>query len=110
MKKQIMQNQAIESRQPLPCNGAMKMDLKDELKEAAEKLREQRDELKLKMHLANMEMRDEWENLEEKWDNFSARSQQFQKEMEPTVNDIHTALSLLADELKAGYKKIKESL
>jgi len=86
------------------------MDMKEEMAETAEKLRRERDQLSVKIHLASMEVRDEWQELEEKWENFSFRSEQFYKEVEPALGDIHTALSLLGDELKAGYKKIKAAL
>jgi hypothetical protein len=38
-----------------------------------EKLRQERDELKLKAHLGKAEMRDEWETLERKWEHLEGR-------------------------------------
>jgi len=84
--------------------------IKDELQDTTEKLRREREELSVKIHLASMEVRDEWEEFEEKWEEFTARSKQFYKEVEPSLGDIRTALSLLGSELEAGYKKIKSAL
>jgi redox-regulated HSP33 family molecular chaperone len=83
---------------------------KDELQDTTEKLRKQRDELSVKIHLASMEVRDEWEQVEEKWDEFTARSKQVYKEVEPSLGEIRAALSLLGSELEAGYEKIKSAL
>jgi hypothetical protein len=90
--------------------GAVIVNIKDELKDTTEKLRKQREELSVKMHLASMEVRDEWEEVEEKWEEFTARSKQFYKEVEPSLGEIRTALSLLGSELEAGYEKIKSAL
>ena len=76
----------------------------------AEILRKERDELGVKVHLAGMEVRDEWQELEEKWEQFSSNSKNFYKEVEPALGNIQAALNLLGEELKAGYKKIRDSL
>ena len=86
------------------------MTLKDDLKNTADKLRNQRDELKLQMHFANMEVLDDWESLERQWQEFIARSKQVQKEIETDTEKICTALLILGDEIKTGYKKIKTTL
>jgi SMC interacting uncharacterized protein involved in chromosome segregation len=86
------------------------MGIKEDINELADRLRRERDQLSVKIHLANMEVRDEWQDLEEKWEEFSSSSRRFYKEVEPAMSDIHAALSLLGDELKAGYKKIRDAL
>lgn len=74
------------------------------------KLKAQRDEIKLRMHLASMDIQDEWDELEKKWQDFSAKSAQLQQEVKPVVSDVKTALSLLGEEISTGYKKIKRAL
>ena len=86
------------------------MAIKDDMTETLERLRKERDELSVKVHLASMEVRDEWQELEEKWEKFRAKNRQFYKEIEPAVGDVKAVLSLLGEELKAGYKKIREAL
>ncbi len=39
-------------------------------------LRQKRDELRLQIHLASREAREEWEELEEKMEDFSSQSQE----------------------------------
>lgn len=86
------------------------MSVKDTVKNTLDTLREQRDELHVRIHLANMEVRDEWADLERKWEEFSAKCNHVQKEVEPVVGDIHSAVSLLGSELAEGYRKIKKAL
>ena len=84
-----------------PRKGSEKLD------ETLEKLRQQRDELKVKIHLANMEVRDEWQELEVLWQKMMAKANQLKNEVKPVASDIHTTLGLLADEIAEGYKKIR---
>ena len=86
------------------------MTIKDELEENLNALRQQRDELHLKIHLAGMEVQDEWDTLEEKWDELVNKSAKLKKELDPTLDDISMAYTLLEEELKKGYKKLKKAL
>lgn len=86
------------------------MSFKDDIDNTIANLKEQRDEIQLQMHLASMEVKDEWEELEEKWEDFVARNKQLQKEVEPALGDIKTAMLLLRDELKNGYARIRKAL
>lgn len=79
----------------------------EELKESIEQIR---DEIKLKAHLGEKETRDELEQLEKKWDKFIAGYKPLLKEAEETAKNAGTALSLAADELKAGYDRIRKKL
>ena len=86
------------------------MTMKDEVEEGVEALKQQRDELKLKMHLAGMEAHEEWDALEEKWGELVNKSRQLKKELDPTLDDINIAYRLLEGELKDGYEKLKNTL
>ena len=86
------------------------MTMKGEIDESVEVIRQQRDELQLKIHLAGLEVQDEWETLEEKWDELVNKSMQLKKQLDPTLDDINVAYSLLEDELKKGYEKLKKAL
>ena len=89
---------------------SIKDEIEDDLEDVIEKLKEERDELRVRMHLANMEMRDEWEELEKKWDQFVVKSGQVRTEVEPSVQEIKSALSLLGEEIANGYRKIKDAI
>lgn len=64
-------------------------------------LKQKRDELRLQMHLASREAKDEWEELEEKMEKFSDRAG-----LEDTGKGLGKAFSQLGRELKQGYERL----
>jgi hypothetical protein len=64
-----------------------------------------RDELALKMHLASLEVKEEWQELEGKLNEFTARA-----DMDHTAEGVASALTLLGQELKQGYQRIINAL
>lgn len=78
--------------------------------EIIETLRTQRDDLKVKIHLANMEVRDEWEEVEDKWEHLKSREAQIGKEVGKSAHEVGEAISLLGQEIKEGYKRIRNAL
>jgi hypothetical protein len=86
------------------------MNTKQNFNDMIEKLREQRDDINVKIHLANMEVRDEWQELEQKWGQLVDKTKHLNKEVEPTVESVHAAISLLGEEIKEGYRKVKRAL
>ena len=80
-------------------------DDKSDLNEKLEHLKQLRDELELKIQLGSMEARDEWHRLEEQWREFSEKAQ-----LDKTGEGVGSALSLLGEELKAGYQRLKKGL
>ncbi len=77
-----------------------------------EELKQKRDELRLQIHLASKEVKDEWEQLEEKMEDFSAKAKQFSNDakLKETGEGIGDALSQLGGELKRGYERIREAI
>ncbi|GAA4084671.1 hypothetical protein [Zhongshania borealis] len=86
------------------------MSTKQNVNDMIEKLREQRDDINVKIHLANMEVRDEWQELEQKWGQLVDKTKRLNKEVEPAVESVHAAISLLGEEIKEGYRKVKRAL
>lgn len=83
---------------------------KDELRELQQKLRTERDELKLKAHLLKAEMRDEWETVEEKWQHFESRMSQKKQAADRAKDEVARTLSKMGDEIKAAYRRIRNSI
>ncbi len=77
-----------------------------------EELKQKRDELRVQMHLASKEIKDEWEELEEKMEDFSGKAKQFSDDakLKETGEGIGDALGQLGSELKHGYERIREAL
>jgi len=80
--------------------------------EVIDDLKQKRDELRVQMHLASKEIRDEWEELEEKMEDFSRKAKQFAEDakLRETGAGIGDALGKLGGELKHGYQRIREAM
>ena len=75
------------------------------------KLKQERDELALKMHLGKKEAAAEWEKLEAKWHEIKARNMPPMKEaVDESSVGVGLALELAAEELRKGYEKIRNLL
>jgi hypothetical protein len=75
------------------------------------KLKQERDELALKMHLGKKEAVDEWERLETKWHEFTARKiPPVEDAVDESTVGVGLALELAAEELKSGYERIRKLL
>ena len=77
----------------------------DDFDDLIDDLKQQRDELRVQMNLASKEAKDEWRELEGKMEKFSAEAK-----LSKTGSGVSAALSLLGNELKLGYKRIREAL
>ncbi len=64
-----------------------------------------RDELQLKMHLASMEMKEEWRELEDKWQKFSSKTG-----LDESAQALGGSLEALGEELKNSYKRFRAGL
>ena len=76
-----------------------------ELDDIIAEIKQKRDELRLQMHLASKEAKDEWEELEEKMEEFTANAK-----LEETGEGIGKALGQLGNELKLGYERIRKAV
>ena len=85
-------------------------DLKEKIEKLAEELRQARDELKVQMHLAGAEAKDEWAALEGKWEDFHAHSSRVGHEVGEAAEEVGDALELLGEELRKGYRRIRKTL
>jgi vacuolar-type H+-ATPase subunit D/Vma8 len=68
-------------------------------------LKQKRDELRVKIHLASKEAQDEWQELEEKMQDFSSRA-----ELGKTGEGLGEALGKLGHELKLGYQRVRDAI
>lgn len=75
-------------------------------------LKQRRDELRVKIHLASKDIKDEWDELEKKMEEFSDKAQQFSEDakLKETGAGIGDALKQLGGELKRGYERIRDAM
>lgn len=83
-----------------------------DLDDIIEDLKQKRDELRLQVHLASKEVKDEWDELEEKLNDLSARARQFAEDAQirETGEGMADALKNLGHEIRQGYDRIRSAL
>ena len=83
---------------------------KENLTEVCAKLRKERDELRVKLHLGTMEAKEEWEGLEKKWQHFESQLGEKKDDVVEASREVSEAVGLIAKELGAAYRRIREGL
>ena len=80
--------------------------------ELLEELKQKRDELRVKMHLASKDAKDDWEELEEKMEEFSGKAKQFANDakIKETGEGLGEALGKLGHEIKLGYERVRDAI
>jgi len=73
-----------------------------------ERLEQERDELKVKIGLAKLEAREEWQELQGKLDKLRGRLKIIREEADDAGDDVGDALELLGDEIKQGFERIRK--
>jgi chromosome segregation ATPase len=81
---------------------------KSQLDELITKLKQERDELKLQMHLASMDAKDEYERVSGKVDELADQYEPVKNAVEDTAENVFSALGLVADELKLGFERVRK--
>jgi len=83
-----------------------------DLNRLLEELKQKRDELRVQVHLASKDIRDEWEELEEKMDDFSGKAKRFADDakLKETGEGLGEALGKLGHELKLGYERLRKAM
>ncbi len=84
--------------------------IKKIMEEVEANIEQLRDEIKLKAHLGKAEARDELEKLEEKWKQLQEKYQPVADEIGNTAEKAAVGLTAAANEIKEGFKRIKEIL
>ncbi len=81
-----------------------------DLHTVVENLKEQRDHILVRLHLAKAEAKDEWEALEHQWEHVRGKMEVIGREAGEAANEVGAALRLTADELRRGYERITRLL
>jgi chromosome segregation ATPase len=82
----------------------------DKIEKLWQDIKTQRDELRLQMHLAKSELKDEWEALEKKWPDAESKLEKFANDVEHSAEDLRESLGVVGSELKETYHRIKTRL
>ena len=85
-------------------------DLEDKFDEVLAKLKTERDELRVQLHLMQAEMKDEWDEMEDHWEQLEARLKKVGDAAAESGEEVAAAGKQLAAEIGRAYQKIKKSL
>lgn len=80
------------------------------LTESISSLKQQRDELRLHLHLAGLEVKEEWDALDSKWRSLNDHFEPLKSAVGETSKDLLASMLLVAGELKSGYQRIGKAL
>lgn len=86
------------------------MALKEEFEHLVEKLKSERDEIKLKLHLASMDAKDEFKDAEKKWTHIKAEAADIADDTKETSEELIAKAKIVGEELKDTYRRIAKRL
>ncbi|MBU1565691.1 MAG: hypothetical protein KJ630_08685 [Proteobacteria bacterium] len=86
------------------------MDIKEEFNKLIEKLKMERDGVSLKMHLASMDAKKEYEEAEKKWAEVKAKAAEIADDAAETSEEFIIKAKVVGEELKGAYTRISKRL
>jgi hypothetical protein len=104
------QMSADKGKTGLEKSKGVAMELKEEFKKLVEKLRMERDEINLKIHLGSMDAQKEFEEAEKKWCHVKTKAADIANDGKTTSEEFITKSKIVGEELKETYKRISKRL
>lgn len=86
------------------------MSLKNEFENLLTKLNTDREELELKLHLAGMEVKQEFEEAEKQWQQIKAKASDIADDSIETSEEFIAKAKIIGEELKDTYQRIAKRL
>jgi SMC interacting uncharacterized protein involved in chromosome segregation len=81
-------------------------DTRKKIKATLDELKQKRDELRVRLSLAEMEASDEWKSIERKLAKLEAKTKELGAASAESAKEIGAAARLLAEEVRDGFKNI----
>ena len=81
-------------------------DFKKRTEEILDELKTERDELRVRLHLAKLESSEEWQKLEHQMTKLELKGREIGGATAEASEDMGAAAKLLAEEIRDGFKKI----
>lgn len=86
------------------------MSVKIEFDNLLEKLKSERDEITLKLHLASMEAKEEFEEADKHWETLKIKAAEISDESKETSEEFIAKAKIVGEELKDAYARISKRL
>ena len=84
--------------------------MRDDIETMVEKLKTERDELRVKAHLLRAELRDEWQEIEDRFEHFRSKSRRVLETSGEAGEEVLDSLRAVGKEVADGYRKIRDSM
>ncbi|MGZ8189636.1 MAG: hypothetical protein ACXWTS_00245 [Methylococcaceae bacterium] len=82
------------------------MSIKEDFENLLEKLKVEREEINLKLHLASMEAKEEFEEAEKQWDVLKAKAADIADDTKETSEEFIAKAKIVSEELQDAYHRI----
>jgi hypothetical protein len=86
------------------------MAIKEEFDNLLDKLKAERDEISLKLHLASLEIKQEFEEAEPKWNLLKNKGAEIVDESVEASEEVIAKAKIVGEELKETYQRIAKRL
>lgn len=86
------------------------MAIKEEFDNLLDKLKSERDGINLKLHLASMEVKQEFDEAESKWNSLKIKGAELVDDSAEISEDVVAKAKIVAEELKETYQRIAKRL
>ena len=86
------------------------MVMREEFDKLVAKLKTERDEIALKMHLASMDAKEEFEEAEKKWGQVKTKASEIADDAVETSEEYIAKAKIVGEELKETYHRIAKRL
>ena len=84
--------------------------MSNDIEDFWEKLKTQRDEMRVQAHLARAEFREELEELEQKWQKAEQAFDRLQDEAVETTAEMQQSAKVVMEEIGKAYERIRKRL
>jgi DNA repair exonuclease SbcCD ATPase subunit len=84
--------------------------MSNDIEDFWEKLKAQRDEMRVQAHLARAEFHDEWQELEKKWQKAEQNFDRLQDQAVETTAEMQRSTKVVMEELASAYERIRQRL
>ena len=86
------------------------MDIKSELEKTRDALQQQRDEIRVQIHLAKMDVKEEWESTETQFLALEAKIKEIKADASDAKKDIAASAKQLLEDIQAAYHRIRRHI
>jgi hypothetical protein len=86
------------------------MAIKEDFENLLDKLQVERDEINLKLHLASMEAKQEFEGAEQQWQRLKIKAAEIADDSVETSEEFIAKAKIIGEELKEAYQRVAKRL